>query len=68
MEDLAGLFITCLLCFIVGLIVQFALISKHGYPIEKDCRVNINQAIYRVYSVENIDENKIVLNIYKLEN
>lgn len=68
MDEFFGLFLTCVLCFIIGMVMQFALMSKHGYPIEKDCKVNINKAIYRVYSVENIDENKIVLNIYKLEN
>lgn len=68
MDEFVGLFLTCVLCFIIGMVMQFALMSKHGYPIEKDCKVSINKAIYRIYSVENIDENKIVLNIYKLEN
>lgn len=68
MDEFFGLFLTCVLCFILGVVVHFVLISKDGYIIEQDCKVNINSTIYRVSSLEVINSGQVVLNVYELEN
>lgn len=68
MDELFGLFVTCVVCFILGIVVQFTLTSKNGYIIEQDCKVNIDSTIYRVSSLEVINSGQVVLNVYELEN
>ena len=67
MDELFGLIITCVLCFIMGMAIHTGLISKYGYPIKKDCKISIKENVYRVTSLDTINDNKIVLEIYKLE-